>query len=247
MATAQQYRRAYQMLMGKYRAAAKKEQEKTGSMPKLPRVTQSTLILFQQIDPTKTSYTFPVLDSDPLVDATEEIRLNINDEFFIIEKGLYIVAKVFVGTPPDESRLWFTHAPLEFAVTAGWLSLQNLYRGGVFSITVNNVTYVENWDTKKHEYWGVTQMQNRSAGLPFATAGSADFSKSGMFDVEPNVTLSGAKKNEIFLELKAPIIFPAATTWLVGDAAGDGDLSIAPFFIAVVYRGLLAQNAAKFQ
>jgi hypothetical protein len=231
---ANQYRQGYNRLLAKYKTQADK-----GNV----RLTQSTLVLMQEINSGKTLYNFPVLENEAVVNPNEEVRLNINDEFLVLEQGVYIVAKLTDDVdPPRETSIWYSYAPVEFQ--AAWITLQNLYRGGSIRLAVNNVVYVEKWDTKKHEYRGITQMQNSSAGQPFATLPSDDFARSGMFDVEPNVTFSGAKKTEISLSLKQPMLAPSITTiW----ASANGTLNIQPFWIALVYRGFLAQNASKFQ
>lgn len=207
------------------------------------RLTESTLILEQQIDPNKTVYQFPVLESDPIVNA-EEIRLNINDEFVATQCGLFIVASVFAeGNPNAISSMWFTTPPYEIG-GLGLVEIQNLYRG-FLKMTVNNITYIDKWDTKKHEYRGVTQFQNSSVGIPSATAPQQRWEEDAMIDLTPTITLSGAKKNLIELVIPTSLIFPVGFVWTTPVAGSALTISIQR--IALVYRGWLAQNASSFQ
>jgi hypothetical protein len=207
------------------------------------RLTESTLILEQPIDPNKTVYQFPVLESDPPVNQ-EEIRLNINDEFVATECGLFIVANIFAEADANTiSSMWFTTPPYEIG-TAGLVNMQNLYRG-FLKMTVNNVTYIDKWDTKKHEYRGVTQFQNSSVGIPSSTAPQQRWSEDAMIALTPTITFSGAKKNLLELVMPNALIFPAGMVWTVPTAGQNLTISIQR--IALVYRGWLAQNASSFQ
>ena len=87
--------------------------------------------------------------------------------------------------------------------------------------------------------------QQRSAAVTInnATQAITKFSKDAMFPVEPLLTLSGAKKNSINLNLAGAI--SASTFTLVSD---DGSTTAYTLDrIALVMRGLNAQNAASFQ
>lgn len=207
------------------------------------RLTQSTLQLIQPFDASKTVYNFNVLNTEPPV-LPDEIRLNINDEFVITHAGVYIVANYFdaVLPTPNQTMKLLTSTPFDLFGNAV-VPVENLYRG-FKRISVNNVNYVDRWDTRKHSYKGVTQYQASSAGQPFATEPNADMDNSGMVGVTPMVTLSGAKKNEIQIALPNAIIPPANIAFITPN---NSPITIQLFGIAIVYRGFLAQNAAKFQ
>jgi len=130
-----QIRASYKVIKGKYRKIGK------GNV----RLTQSTLQLIRDIDPTTTKYTFPVLETEPAVLANE-IRLNINDELIAYDLAYYVratyeVAAAFVST------MYFSYAPVELASTFG--QVQNAWNG-TLSIAVNKISRLENWDLKKH-------------------------------------------------------------------------------------------------
>ena len=209
------------------------------------RLTQSSLFLTQLISPSKTVYTFPVLETETDTNTDpSEIRLNINDEFIITSMfiGLYGSA-----TYTDQERGTFTtkrlysYSPIQqnvdFIKTAG------LYTGK-FKLAVNNIVYVEKWDTKKHEFAPRTQYnQSIAVGLNGATEPSNDWSADGSFPFQPMTTLSGAKKNELTIELPAAI---DTATGTCGDNAQDS-YSLSINRIAILLRGYNAQNAARFQ
>lgn len=211
------------------------------------RLTPSTLFLTKPIVNTQAAYRFDVLESETATLQPDEIRLNINDEFIVTHIGAYLVAKtefkastegaVFVPAPFIKL---FTYAPIEN--NYGSLAVQNFYAGKM-QIAVNNVVYLDKWDVRKHEFLPRTEYNGQLAGTGAATQGSIDFSKAGMIAIEPMLTLSGAKKNAITLELptnidNGQVIFvnqDGSTIKHIIDRVG------------ILLRGLNAQNAASFQ
>lgn len=209
------------------------------------RLTQSALILSVPIDPNKTTYSFPILESDqtpaPSGIAYEQ-RLNINDVFIANAIGLYIGANLQDENFPSEPNYRWLTTPLTELGGLGTRQ-ENLYNGKI-SISVNNVKYVEKWDTKKHQYVAVTQAQGSSAGQPFATLPAEDMAAAGIVNVTPNINFSGSKKNEIVLDLPTPILtFTAAMN--VGAVPAPITLDCDRIFLKI--EGWLAQNAAAFQ
>jgi hypothetical protein len=217
------------------------------------RLTQSSLLLAQAIDSKKSDYTFPVLTTDNAVPPLPwEIRLNINDEFVSYDLAYYLVAEKTVArtggdpTPVEipsqfAGHFFFSYAPDEldasFAlVEDGWL--------GVLNISVNNINRLTNWDLKKHNFIPRTQFQNSSVGIPSATQPNLDYSDDGTFPMQPMLTLSGAKKNLITTSLVSAI--PSTTTglWTLPDT---GTVRFDMLYFSLIFRGMLAQNAAKFQ
>lgn len=210
------------------------------------RLTESSLILKQAIQPNKTAYNFPVLDTNAgnaVSVLPEEIRLNINDEFIITKCGIYLGGKYFNENlpQPDGVPVWFSAVPYELG-GSGWVLLQRLYNGNL-SIAVNNINYIDKWDVKKHEFRGITQFQNTSVGQPFATSPNMRFLEDGMVPMTPNVTLSGAKKNDINIVLPDTLILPPAVAWLTP----NGIITVNVDTVIVAFRGFLAQNASNFQ
>ncbi len=205
------------------------------------RLTQSSLLLIQEINPNSTSINFDVLDSQVQNLLPQEIRLNINDEFIVSEVGVYLYGNIGSGDPVSEQPIMLPYAPYE--TDANFLSVAPLYDGQM-KIGVNNIIYVEKWDLRKHCLVPRTQYDSFDAGLTVAASQpSINYQNDGMFGTDPMVTLSGAKKNEISISL--PQALKVATgTWITG---GDTTVTITIDKVALFLRGLNAQNAAKFQ
>lgn len=210
------------------------------------RLTQSTLILTKPIVPTVATYNFDVLETQTATLQNDEIRLNLNDEFVITTMGVYLQADTVTtredGTTINGGKTLFTYVPLEN--TGNLVSLNDLYNGAL-QIAVNNIVYLDKWDTKKHECRPRTQYGNYSGATTIVntTQASSEFSKNAMFPVEPLLTLSGAKKNNIQLTL------PNAIAGGSYRLLTDDKTTITYTFsrIALVMRGLNAQNGATFQ
>lgn len=207
------------------------------------RLAQSSLFLTQNIDPNKTVYTFDVLDSQNTGLLPDEIRVNINDEFIATHMGVYLYGKATqtpVAPVPVTCPLLFSYAPFE--MNFGSVRQDGLYAGQM-KIGVNNVVYIEKWDTRKHRVVQRTQFASFIAGVPVATIPSMDSESDGMCALEPMITLSGAKKNEVTLTLPKAITI---NNFLFTDQSG-GVVNIDIDRIAVRFFGLNAQNASKFQ
>lgn len=209
------------------------------------RISQSALILMQPINPNSNVYNFPVTINDgPIVVPNEEIRLDINDEFTVLEQGFFYRAVVTNPEAPEEfATVYLTSAPYE--LNQSYIAYQKLYTGR-FNIAVNNIVYMQNWDLRQHEYKPITQLSPLIAGQSNATAYANNFKENSMVDVLPTITLSGAKKNQLQLTLPdaiAPI--PSAIPFIT--TQNGENLSIAITHIVYFGRGFLAQNASNFQ
>ena len=209
------------------------------------RLTQSTLIISKPILPTTATYQFDVLETQTSTLVGDEIRLNLNDEFVITTMGVYLEATQTVtvdGTTTTGGRTLFTYVPLENK--AELITLNDVYNGAL-QIAVNNIVYLDKWDTKKHECRPRTQYGNFSSATTIlqATQASSEFSKNAMFPVEPLLTLSGAKKNTITLTL--PNAVTSQTFNLTTDTGTVVKYTIDR--ICLVMRGLNAQNGASLQ
>lgn len=209
------------------------------------RLTQSSLFLRKPISSTATTYQFDVLETQTSTLQGDEIRLNLNDEFITTQMGLYLTGNASVTT----SEGVVTQLP---GLNLHTHTLQNVdfvkgqaltpFYDGALKIAVNNIVYLEKWDTRKHYVAPRTQFSNfitpNSALVP-----SNAFNKDGMYNVEPMLTLSGAKKNDITLALPAAI---TAQSFSYIDDAGN-NIKVNIDGIALMLRGLNAQNAASFQ
>lgn len=207
------------------------------------RLTQSSLFITKDIDATKSSYDFDVLENQTQTLQPDEIRLNINDEFIVTDLGVYLYGTWTASNGAEkigQGTQLLTYAPLELDGNA--IVSKNLYAGQL-KIAVNNIVYLEKWDTRKHELVTRTQFASQLAGTTVATMASNDFSNDAMIPFSPLLTLSGAKKNDINIRLPQSIA-GSTVTWL--DQKGN-TISMEIKKIALRMYGLNAQNGAKFQ
>lgn len=208
------------------------------------RLTQSSLFITKDIDPTKSNYDFDVLENQTQTLQPDEIRLNINDEFIVTDLGVYLygtwTASDSEGVKLGQGTQLLTYAPVELDGNA--MVSKNLYAGQL-KIAVNNIVYLEKWDTRKHELVTRTQFATQLAGTNQSTMPSNDFSTDGMMAFSPLLTLSGAKKNDISIRLPQSIS-GSTVTWK--DQKGN-TISMQISKIALRMYGLNAQNGAKFQ
>lgn len=200
------------------------------------RLTQSSLFLTKPINSNVTSYNFDVLETQTTTLQADEIRLNLNDEFIVTQMGLYLVGN-YNGAP---GRLLFTTPPSELNTTQGD-RLTDFYAGAL-KIAINNIVYLEKWDTAKHQFIGDTQYQNQAVAIPSAVH-SVNFATNGMYAVDPMLTLSGAKKNDITLNLPSAI---SSSTFNFTDSTGIINV-INIDRVGLLLRGFNSQNAATFQ
>ena len=206
------------------------------------RLTQSTLFLTRPISPTSTVYNFDVLESQTQTLQSDEIRLNLNDEFIITQLGFYLQASVKIGDVDTGAKILLSYAPFEQnSVEAG--KINNFYNGA-FQIAVNNIIYLDKYDVKKSMFVPRTQFANFNAvsGQP-STIPSVDFSRNGMFGTEPLLTLSGAKKNNLTLTIPTAI---SNATFQTTDNRGQA-YNVVVERVVCLARGLNAQNGASFQ
>ena len=205
------------------------------------RLTQSSLFLTKPINANVTTYNFDVLETQTQTLQNDEIRLNLNDEFNITSIGLYLI-----GTFQDETGTlskntkFFTYAPYQLDV-ANSTRIQNFW-AGTFKIAINNIVYMEKWDTARHEH--VTRTQNGDFITPnSATISSQSLAKDSMFDLANIITLSGAKKNDLTITLPSAI---ANGSFAFTDNTNTQQ-QILIDRVGCRLFGFLAQNAASFQ
>lgn len=203
------------------------------------RLTQSSLYLTKPISPTQTSYNFDVLETQSATLVENEIRLNLNDEFIVTQIGFYLQASVTDRMGSSLGRVLLTHPQTN--QEAGLGTLNNFYQGA-FQIAVNNVIYLDKWDTQKHKFTPRTQYGNFATPTQ-AVNDSNNFSRDAMYSVEPLVTLSGAKKNDLKLQL------PSAITGGNFNVIENDNIPTTYTIdrVCILLRGLNAQNGASFQ
>ncbi len=211
------------------------------------RLTQSSLFLTKPISATATTYNFDVLETQTQSLTNDQIRLNLNDEFNITEIGLYLVGSVGkrgVEGTIDNTKI-FTYAPYHLSYLEA-IKLQNFY-AGTFKIAINNIVFMEKWDTAKHEFVTRTQVNPYKVGIDttpvLAVENSQNLATDGIYPTANIITLSGAKKNDITINL--PTAIQTATFPYVDSQAVATEINIDR--VGVLLRGFNAQNAASFQ
>lgn len=207
------------------------------------RLTQSSIYLTKPINPNVTTYSFDVLETQTATLQNDELRVNINDEFYLTTLGLYLVATAVtrgeVGTD-FSSEILLTYAPIENSALL--VSVEDFYRGSL-QLSVNNVVYLDKWDTAKHKFVPRTQFTNFSLGQLQASIPSLEYSKNAMFPIEPILQISGAKKNTI------QVVLPNAISSNSFDLTTDdgSKMTYTITKVALLGRGLNAQNGSVFQ
>ena len=171
----------------------------------------------------------------------DNIQLNIIDEFIVTDIGIYLQATETDTVSARNDKFLLTAPPLNLSLAQSAV-VQPLYRGQL-KIAVNNIVYLEKWDVMKHSKTTQTQFQPNVAANP-ALSPNIDFSEDSMFELAPMLTLSGAKKNDITIQLPKAMTVPTAIAFTDGLAAA-GTITINK--IAIRLFGLNAQNAARFQ
>jgi hypothetical protein len=237
----QAIRSSYKVILSKYKKIKK------GNV----RLTQSSLLLIQPIDAAKDSYKFPILETDnAIAPQPEELRLNINDEFISYEVGYYLLCDQTVDAPAANTaagKIYLTYAPAEMDYTFATLARA---WDGYLQILVNKISRLEKWDLKKHNMIPWTQYKSQSVGLPYSTLPSIDYSKDGIKAMQPMLTLSGAKKNDIVVQLTNGAIPATASGNILVPSKAEPfqqTVTVKATRLALFFRGMLAQNASKFQ
>jgi len=209
------------------------------------RLTQSTLFLSKPINPTTTVYNFDVLESQTQTLQGDEIRLNLNDEYTITQIGFYLQASILNELRVDTgAKVLLTHAQFQLLASEA-IKLQPFY-DGAFQIAVNNIVYLDKYDTKKSNYIPIAQNNlggGSALGFYTATSDSVDFTKNGLYFCEPMVVLSGAKKNT--LQLTLPRAIDIANFTLTDNSGANYILKVDR--VVCKFLGLNAQNGASFQ
>jgi hypothetical protein len=204
------------------------------------RLTPSTMYLTQLIAATKSAYTFDVLENQTGTLQPNEIRLNSNDEFVVSHIGVMLEGTY--GALATSPKIRFSYAPIELSTNCG--TVLDLYNG-FLKIGVNNIIYLDKWDTKKCEKNTFTQFTNQVVGTSASAHPSNDWSSDTMIPLSSLLTLSGAKKNEVTIQL--PTAIAPVLVGVTYSDTGGAPTQIIINRVAIRFFGLLAQNGAKFQ
>jgi len=214
-----------------------------GKKPSEVVLCQGVLRLEQSINTAATTYNFQVVQNSSAVQPTNtSVLLALQDAFFVSQLGVYLA--VPSGAAATNFRLLtypavgsITNAVGNFtaAQATDALSLYN----GLLQLTVNQRTILTSWDVQKHLYIPQTQVNAFTAlktGATTVLVGAEHYtddfyngSEFGMYPVEPNIVINGKDKNDL------SIVLPSAIASAPANAR-----------IVIMMRGVLAQNANKF-
>jgi hypothetical protein len=190
------------------------------------KLTQSDLILEQQLLTTLTAYIFPVLTNDNGPSGSRfntEIRLTQQDTFIASSWGFFLLNP---ASTTDATFIAQTYPNAQVFTTGGLSAALEVLYNSICKITVNNDVILPVWSLSRHRYVPQTQQTPTITGVengnPYA---QIDLSQDGFLPVEPNILFVGSKGYQV------QMILPSALT-----------VASANMRARIHYRGLLAQN-----
>jgi hypothetical protein len=190
------------------------------------KLTQSDLILEQQLVTTLTTYIFPVLSNDNGPSGTRfntEQRLTQQDALVASAWGVFLLEPASANSVTFIAQTYPN--PIVFATGGESVALETIYNS-YCKITVNNDVILPYWSLSRHRYVPQTQQTPLIAGVENANPyAQIDLSQDGFNPVEPNIIFIGSKGYQV------QVIMPAAL-------ADVGTFTR----LRIHYRGVLAQN-----
>ena len=222
---------------------AAKTLQRAGKKPSEVVLCQGVLRLEQTINTAATTYNFQTVQNSSAVQPTNtSVLLALQDAFFVSQLGIYL-AVPSSATATNYRLLTYPSIGSATNVAGNFTAAQaadalTLYNG-LLQLTVNQRTILTSWDVQKHLLIPETQV-NAFANLKTAATSALvppehynddayKGSENGMYPVEPNVVINGKDKNDLSILLPGAIATAPATARIV-----------------VLMRGVLAQNANKF-
>ena|SRR5271170_4526313 len=193
-------------------------------------LTQSDLILEQQLSTTLTQYTFPVLNNNNGPSGTlfnTEIRLNQQDSFVASAWGAFLIR---AATTVDATLIAHTYpSPSVFAGAGVAAALETIYNS-YCKITANNQVILPVWSLSRHRSVPQSQAVAAAANQNGIAQDQIDLSSDGFYPMEPNIVFIGSKNYVI------QVILPTALAAVDGTGTPSDRLRMH-------YRGVLAQNS----
>jgi hypothetical protein len=195
-------------------------------IPSQTKLTQSDIVLEQQLFTNITNYTFPVLNNVQAPSGSlfnTEIRLTQQDSlivgawgFFLCEPSSLLDATFTPKTYPN---------PATFVTAGEALALQTVYNSSC-QVKVNNDVVFPVWHLSRNFLVPFAQKVAAATNQNGIGNDMIDLSSDGFFPTEPNLVLVGSKGYVITMNLVAALA------------------AVGPFTRARIhYRGLLAQNS----
>lgn len=201
--------------------------KRNGINPGRAVLSQSYLRLEAPLTTTQAQYTFDILVNENInPNYVTQAKLSLQDVFLASSIGvfMYIPQSSAVNEPAGRLYTYPDPATAAFGATTAPDSY-GLYNG-YLSYTVNQRTIVTGWDLNRHLDVPISQTGTTPTGT--AATGiinSINYANGGFFAVEPNLYISGSKKNILQITLPSALATVKANSRVV-----------------VIMRGLLAQN-----
>jgi len=206
---------------------------RSGQIPKDAVLTQSFLRFEVALAAGQTAYKFDTLvnEQTQATNWNTQTKLNLQDAFICSELGFFLA----VPSSSTDTKFQLLTYPNETALTTALKNNYYTVYNGQMSLTVNQKTVMTNWDLSRHLVQP-RQQQNAVTGTYASAAAPAVLSvdelnlrSDGFYAVEPNLILSGSKKNDLQVSLPgAGISAVASNSRLV-----------------CIMRGILAQNVTS--
>ena len=204
-----------------------------------PITTASTLRL-QVAVPTgtsKTTFQFPIIQGDEATTYAEAMMLNRADSFTATSMGLFIGGLTDAGAAvtAGSTNYGLTSYPSQsngIALASG--QAQTLFYNSKINIAINNVQYLQNFDTYSMYNAGISQQNRNNTGVanvataPNLLQDSVRGSNAGFVDLIPTLQFSGTSKIDITLAL------PTALTVTTNN-----------FILILMFRGFLSLGASN--
>lgn len=178
-----------------------------GLDPAVVKLTQSDLILEQQLFVNNNQYQFPVLNnqSGPAGGSifNTEIRLNQQDSFIVSSWGFFLLKPT---SATDATFVAQTYGNPQVFTTANAASAAETLYNSYAKIAVNNDIVFPIWHLSRNRLVPQTQQAPLIAGVANAIPYSQiDLSSDGFMPVEPNLVIIGSKNTVITITLPATL------------------------------------------
>lgn len=203
---------------------AQKSILKAGKSTQGAVLSQSYLRLETPLAINQTTFKFDILvneNSNGSASFPTVQKLNLQDSFYVSQMGFFLFNPGATATATTSSLLTYPDT-----TTAGFGAnapqYYNLYNG-YMQMTINQRVIMPYWNLNRHLKINQTQ-QNTTSGLLNQIDGSDD----AYFPVEPNLVISGDKKNDL------SIVLPNGMTGVTANSRA-----------VIIFLGVLAQNVTS--
>lgn len=199
--------------------------------------TMGSIILAQPLDSGATGsaeiITFPLIADEAQFD--NEIRLDRTDSFTIFQWGLFLGFRTTASLPAAKAGVDMMLAgPNPASITAGLTDAMFwAFQRSKLILKTDTVTYVDTVDNVRSRRVGVAQ-QGLDPGAAVLYSADAWGKDHGMTPMRPTITLSGAFKNKVQIQLPRP----TSTAGLVDTNTTH---------VTLLFRGILNQGGAEFR